>query len=447
MACGCAPGSRAARSGGSRADRRAAHRPRRPTRGRRARRSRRRGSAGRAGPPSTVRRPRHRSPTAGPRAASRVLLGRRAYPAPGKRRPGSLAGEGVWCGPVTWCCGPGPRVWSWSPTRPGRGRSPCGWAAPTSPTSDLDDPLRLEFDYVQRIVDVVEAAFVAGERLRTVHVGGAGMTLPRYLAATRPQSAQVVLEPDAELTAFVREQLPLPRTSGIKVRARPTGGGGVPALRDGYRGALVVDAFVGAQVPAELTTVAVVADRRRVVDPDGVLALNVTDSGPLGYARRVVAGSAGHLRVDRSLRRAEHDQGPALRQRRAGGERPAARCRSGRPGRPGGSRPPFPYRVAARGPPRPAGGRRRVPTPTPTPSRRPRPRSTCSGWAEAARRWPAAAYPCRRGVRQLPLGAGGLAAVRRPVREVVRRSLGPWPGRTDGRGRLRPRGLRAVRLP
>src|SRR6185503_8246339 len=45
------------------------------------------------------------------------------------------------------------------------------------------------------------------------------MTLPRYLAATRPQSAQVVFEPDVTLTDFVRIHLPLPRRSGIKVRA------------------------------------------------------------------------------------------------------------------------------------------------------------------------------------------------------------------------------------
>ena len=33
------------------------------------------------------------------------------------------------------------------------------------------------------------------------------MTLPRYVAATRQSSAQIVLEPDIELTAFVRRHL------------------------------------------------------------------------------------------------------------------------------------------------------------------------------------------------------------------------------------------------
>ena len=154
---------------------------------------------------------------------------------------------------------------------------------------DLDDPLRLEFDYVQRIADVVEAAFEPGRTLRAVHVGGAGLTVPRYLAATRPGSVQTVLEPDVELTEFVRSRLPLPRTSGIKVRA-VDGRAGLPALHDAVADLLVLDAFAGAQVPAELTTDSAVTELHRVVRPDGVLVLNVTDRGPLGYTRRVLAG-------------------------------------------------------------------------------------------------------------------------------------------------------------
>jgi spermidine synthase len=154
---------------------------------------------------------------------------------------------------------------------------------------DLDDPRRLEFDYVQRLADVIESISTAGERLGVVHVGGAALTLPRYVAATRPRSAQVVLEPDAELTAFVRQHLPLPRQSGIKVRDTD-GRTGIAGLRDDYAEVVVVDAFAGAQVPAELTTVEFLADVRRVVRPSGVFLLNLTDRGPFGYGRRVLAG-------------------------------------------------------------------------------------------------------------------------------------------------------------
>jgi hypothetical protein len=153
---------------------------------------------------------------------------------------------------------------------------------------DLDDPLRLEFDYVQRLADALDVLAEPGERLSCVHVGGAGMTLPRYVAATRPQSAQLVLEPDVELTAFVRERLPLPKRSGIKVRG-VDGRSGIAELRDGYADVVVVDAFDGARVPAELTTAEFLADVARVLVDTGVVMLNLTDRAPFPYGRRVVA--------------------------------------------------------------------------------------------------------------------------------------------------------------
>ena len=55
---------------------------------------------------------------------------------------------------------------------------------------DLDDPRRLEFDYVQRIVDVIDAHGDPGAPLRFVHIGGAGMSVPRYIASTRPTSVE-----------------------------------------------------------------------------------------------------------------------------------------------------------------------------------------------------------------------------------------------------------------
>ena len=156
---------------------------------------------------------------------------------------------------------------------------------------DLDDPTRLEFDYVQRMADIIDCAAPPGERIRVVHVGGAALTVPRYVASTRPQSAQVVFEPDVELTQFVRTHLPLPTRSGIKVRS-DDGRAGTEALRDAYADLLIVDAFVGARVPAELSTVEFFTTARRVVGESGMVMMNITDRGPFDYARRVLAGLA-----------------------------------------------------------------------------------------------------------------------------------------------------------
>lgn len=156
---------------------------------------------------------------------------------------------------------------------------------------DLDDPRRLEFDYVQRIADLIDVCAEPGRPLRIVHVGGGGLTLPRYVAATRPRSSQIVLEPDAALTELVRRELPLPKRSGIRVRP-VDGRTGLAEIGDDRTEIVVVDAFAGAQVPAELTTVEFLADVRRVLAPAGTVVLNITDRGPSTYGRRVLAGLA-----------------------------------------------------------------------------------------------------------------------------------------------------------
>jgi spermidine synthase len=156
---------------------------------------------------------------------------------------------------------------------------------------DLDDPRRLEFDYLEQIAAILETCAPPGEAIRLVHIGGAAMSLARYVAATRPRSAQLVFEPDTELTAFVRSRLPLGVRSGIRVRG-VDGRSGVAGLRDGYADVVIMDAFVGPRTPAELTTLECWTDLRRVLTKTGTVIANLTDRGPLGYARRVLAGLA-----------------------------------------------------------------------------------------------------------------------------------------------------------
>src|SRR5262249_51464326 len=82
---------------------------------------------------------------------------------------------------------------------------------------DLSDPTRLVFDYMRRMGDLVDA-MPAGP-LRALHIGGAAMSLARYLSATRKGSTQIVMEPSEEMLELVRREAPLPARSGIKVRA------------------------------------------------------------------------------------------------------------------------------------------------------------------------------------------------------------------------------------
>jgi spermidine synthase len=154
---------------------------------------------------------------------------------------------------------------------------------------DPEDPTWLAFDYMRRIGDVLDVMAAPGEPLRALHVGGAAMTLPRYLAHTRPRSAQVVLEPDAGLVEEVRRRLPLPPRSGIRVRT-VDGAAGVPAVRDATMDVVVLDAFAGGSVPHELVGVAFLGQVRRVLREGGLLLANVSDRAPFPLVRSLVAG-------------------------------------------------------------------------------------------------------------------------------------------------------------
>ncbi|WIY82329.1 fused MFS/spermidine synthase [Propionimicrobium sp. PCR01-08-3] len=168
---------------------------------------------------------------------------------------------------------------------------------------DPDDPTRLEFAYMVRLADYLDLAAGPGERMWVIHIGGGAMSLPRYVAATRPTSAQIVLEPNVELTAKVREYLPLPPRSGVKVR--PLGGReGVTEMPDDYAQAIVVDAFADARVPKSLISTEFFEQCFRVLHADGMLLVNVIDTFPLAWTKRVLAGIsqfAGHLALSAEL--------------------------------------------------------------------------------------------------------------------------------------------------
>lgn len=153
---------------------------------------------------------------------------------------------------------------------------------------DLADPKRLLFEYVRRIGDVLDLAAPARQPIGVLHVGGAGLTLPRYVAVTRPRSRQIVLEPDEDLTEFVRETLPVPKRAGIKVRG-VGGRAGIAAVRDDSLDVVVVDAFVDETVPLELLTAEFVAECARVLRATGLLAFNLIDGRGLNFARRFAA--------------------------------------------------------------------------------------------------------------------------------------------------------------
>jgi spermidine synthase len=153
---------------------------------------------------------------------------------------------------------------------------------------DLADPTYLEFEYVRRMAAMIDLIAPAGQPLRVLHLGGGALTLPRYVAATRPGSAQRVVEIDGPLVDLVRRTLPWDPKAKLRVRVADAREA-VTGMRAAGYDVVVVDVFAGARTPAHLASVEFMAEVARVLTPGGWLVANVADGPPLRYARAQVA--------------------------------------------------------------------------------------------------------------------------------------------------------------
>lgn len=156
---------------------------------------------------------------------------------------------------------------------------------------NLTDPTDLAFEYVERIGHVIDRIGEPREAITAVHFGAGALTIPRYVAWTRPGSRQQVVELEPELVDFVRERLPLPRGASIRVRygdAREMADR-LPAGLQGACDLVVVDVFAGATIPAPVTTVEFYRLAARLLNDRGVLAVNVADGAGLPFARGQMA--------------------------------------------------------------------------------------------------------------------------------------------------------------
>ena len=152
---------------------------------------------------------------------------------------------------------------------------------------DLDDPAHLEFAYIRAMAAVADTAYAADEPLRAYHLGGGGLTLPRYLDLARPGTDSLVSEIDPGVVDINVERLGLRTGDGIEVRVED-GRAGLRRLPADSQDLVVGDAFGGVSVPFHLATVEALADVRRVLAPGGLYVANLIDHPPLGFARAEV---------------------------------------------------------------------------------------------------------------------------------------------------------------
>jgi spermidine synthase len=156
---------------------------------------------------------------------------------------------------------------------------------------DLDDPTHLEFEYARRLGHVLDGLDGPGRPLDVLHLGGGALTLPRYVAATRPGSRQDVVEADHALLDLVAEHLPLPPGSDVALHAADARAW-LESAPDDSADVLIADVFGGSRVPAHLTSLAYAREAERVLRPGGVYLANLADSAPFAFLRSQLANLA-----------------------------------------------------------------------------------------------------------------------------------------------------------
>lgn len=155
---------------------------------------------------------------------------------------------------------------------------------------DLDAPTHLEFEYARRLGHVLDTLAEPGRPLDVLHLGGGALTIPRYLAATRPGSRQDVVEADRGLIDLINEHVPVPDDAGVRLHAADarTWLESESAAADSVD-VLIADVFGGSRVPAHLTSVAYAREAGRVLRGDGVYLANLADTAPFAFLRSQLA--------------------------------------------------------------------------------------------------------------------------------------------------------------
>ncbi|ATG53260.1 spermidine synthase [Brachybacterium vulturis] len=141
---------------------------------------------------------------------------------------------------------------------------------------DLEDPTHLVHEYLRRMANVLDTAWPRRRPIRIAHLGAGALTLARYVQATRPGSAQVVVEIERELPTLVTTALPMPEGTDLEIvigDAREE----LSAMEGRRFDAIVLDVFSGEESPGHLATKGFYLEALAHLEADGLLLVNVGD--------------------------------------------------------------------------------------------------------------------------------------------------------------------------
>ena len=152
-------------------------------------------------------------------------------------------------------------------------------------------PELLTFEYIRRIGHLIDLFRPERQAVDSLHLGAGALTLPRYLAHTRPGSRSQVVEWERDLVELVREHLPWDKKWSIRLRygdAREV----IARLPQGLHGALdliVVDVFSGNHTPSHLTTREFFSLLPPLLGPEGAVVVNLVDGRGSSFVKAEVA--------------------------------------------------------------------------------------------------------------------------------------------------------------
>ncbi|PFG28895.1 spermidine synthase [Corynebacterium renale] len=156
----------------------------------------------------------------------------------------------------------------------------------------VGQPLYLDFEYMRWMSTIIQHHVdnhLDSAKLRVTHLGGAGCTMARFLAAVYPRSRNTVVELDAALAHLARELFDIPRSPSVKIRvgeARAVTETFVPQSRD----VIIRDVFTDAKTPQNLATVEFFRLCATSLSERGLYVSNCGDHSDLRVAKAEIAG-------------------------------------------------------------------------------------------------------------------------------------------------------------
>ncbi|MFG1912435.1 fused MFS/spermidine synthase [Kribbella sp. NPDC048928] len=173
---------------------------------------------------------------------------------------------------------------------------------------DLKDPTYLEFEYIKSFAAAINGSRPEGQPVSALHIGGGGLTMTRYLTATRPGSKHQVYEIDPAVVDLDKRELGVRTGPDLSLTVKD-GRLGVRDEATESRDVVLMDAFSGVSVPWHLTTRELVADVRRVLRPDGIYVINVIDHGPAKFAKAEIRTVQAEFKYVALIARADEFSG------------------------------------------------------------------------------------------------------------------------------------------